>query len=599
MGANQSQQAVINSISEQVQQNNITSTSAGKNIPIGNWTSYVQSVINGKETASFIVGQSGGGTVDPAAGCQKRFTSTYQCGTGSTKEVNISPEAWGQAALFDCTAENKMCSEFRLTLGDDGNIVVTNSTNRIIWSSNTSKTGLALPQYSAKNGKNGRNYLLAGEVLNVGEFIGSPSGNCYLIMVADTGLQLLYNMSGCTMTDENTGVSSDDNSYATYSIPQVNVTSVGKAGYINNDGKLHEYPSELLGLGTTYSLLGNYNSAGNDIKQISNSATATAAAPVQHLDNLGKSLTWEASNAYAQSKGGRLATMAELLAYMTSKGGVLLPGQDQWVAVSNGFNNANDWIEIGNSGHPPGISQTKDFGSNAWWYSAGTKPTWNFYVFWISTAAPAPPAAANPSSTFLNQCEQACNELDNCTGFVSNSDTCWLKNSGMFPTGLRQPDNDYELYTRNKTVKNNNSCSKTVENSTATKWVLFPIGEKMTIDTLCGLGAITEQERNELETKKTNLSGIATMLGNKLQSLTKEKSKIDHSMKMNTGKLKTDMNNYKNVWKQSDHNIENADNISGMLQDTDLNMVSQNYKHLLWTILAIMLIIGGIRLTRT
>ena len=36
-------------------------------------------------------------------------------------------------------------------------------------------------------------------------------------------------------------------------------------------------------------------------------------------------------------------------------------------------------------------------------------------------------------------------------------------------------------------------------------------------------------------------------------------------MKNNTGKLKSDMNNYKNVWNQADDNVNNLDNISGML----------------------------------
>ena len=565
----------------------------GSTVPIGNWTPYVNAVINGKESASFIIGKSGGGTVDPAVGCKKRFTSTYQCGTGLAKAVTIEPEAWGQAALFDCTAENKMCSEFRLTLGDDGNIVVTDSNNAILWSSNTTKTGLALPQYSAKNSKNGRNYLLAGESLNVGEFVGSPSGNCYLMMVSGVGLQLLYNMSGCTMTDENTGTSSDENSYATYSIPQVNISNVGKVGYIGANSNIHEYPSELLSQGTTYSLLGNYDSPGNTIKQITNVPQTTN---VEHLDNIGKSLTWQASNTYAQSKGGRLATMAELIAYIAKKGGALLPGQDQWVAVTNGYNGANDWIEVGDSAHPPGISQTQDFGSNAWWYNPGTNPTWNFYVFWIM--ADTVPGMSTSKTPLLDQCKQACNELDNCTGFVSNSDTCSLKNSGMFPNGLRQANDGLELYTRSKTVKNNNSCNKAVEDSTVTNWELYPIGEKMSMDTLCGLGAITEQEQKEMAAKYSNLYGVTSVLDNKLQGLTNEKSKINRSMERTSGKLKSDMNNYKKVWQQADTNVVNAENISGMLVDTDLNMVSQNYKHLLWSILAIMLIMGGIRMTR-
>ncbi len=118
------------------------------------------------------------------------------------------------------------------------------------------------------------------------------------------------------------------------------------------------------------------------------------------------------------------------------------------------------------------------------------------------------------------------------------------------------------------------------------------------MDTLCSLGAITEQERKELENKHTNLSGIADVLDTKLQRLTQEKAKIDKSMHLNQTKLTSDIDTYTDVWKQADNHIANSDNVNAMLQDTDLNMVSQNYKHLVWTILAILFIIGAIRITR-
>ena len=184
-------------------------------------------------------------------------------------------------------------------------------------------------------------------------------------------------------------------------------------------------------------------------------------------------------------------------------------------------------------------------------------------------------------------------------GQPASPNQCWLKNSEMFPKGLRNEDSDLELYVRNKSVSNNNSCNKTVEPSTVTNWELFPISDKMTMDTLCNLGAITEQERKELEQKHNSLSGIADMIKNKLQYLTKEKSKIDSSMDANINKLKTDIGSYQDIWDQAEKHINNTDNMNAILEDTDLNMVSQNYKYLLWTILAILLIIGGIRVTRS
>jgi hypothetical protein len=120
----------------------------------------------------------------------------------------------------------------------------------------------------------------------------------------------------------------------------------------------------------------------------------------------------------------------------------------------------------------------------------------------------------------------------------------------------------------------------------------------MAMSTLCSLGAITEQERRELEAKHTNLSGVAGLLGDKLKGLTSEKRKLDSSMQTNVDKLQTDIGTYSDVWDKSDNHEANTDNINGMLTDTDLNMVSQNYKHILWTILAILFIMGGIRMTR-
>lgn len=169
------------------------------NINVGNWSSYVTDAVKGKSAANYIIG---GG--DPAVNCKKEFIATYQCGNSAQqKSIMIPGDASGKTAFFDCSNENKLCKDFRLTLGDDGNLSLTNSENKQIWTSNTNKTGVSLDKYSAKKSKYGRNYLLSGETLNLGEFIGSPSGNCYLIMESTpegNGLQLNYSVLNC---DEN------------------------------------------------------------------------------------------------------------------------------------------------------------------------------------------------------------------------------------------------------------------------------------------------------------------------------------------------------------------------------------------------------------
>ena len=594
-------------------------------IAIGNWTPYVQSEINGKESASFIIGKSGGGTVDPAKDCKKRFTATYQCGTGPNKQVNIDPDAWGQAALFDCTAESKNCAGFKLTLGDDGNLVLTNANNSQIWSSNTNKTGLALPEYSAKNGKNGRNYLLAGEVLNVGEFMGSPSGNCYLMMMKETGLQVLYSMSACA--DESASASSSasasgsanasassSTAFPMYSLPQVNSSNIGKVGYINNMGKLQEYPSELIGQDSTYTLIGNYDSVGNDIKQMSGTVDECKKTCNDLIDCYG--FVYKSTK---KSSGGIQFVKVHFP-----------PNQAQCIQISqlavysNGVNVAqNKPVSSANvysdslGSCPPQNAVDGDLSQRQYpnIYHSSCK-TGDYWLVDLQQEYPVDKVVYyNRSDSFSDRANGMMIDLMDSTKKViktltlngdmiqsfdvsiglttTMNNTCLLKNAGMFPKGLRQPNEDYELYTRNKNVKNNSSCNKTVENSTLTQWELFPMGEKMTMDTLCNLGAITAQERKDLETKRSTLSDVASLLSNKLVGLTNEKTKIEKTIELNNAKITTDINSYK---KTKHHMVmNNINNVDGMIQDTKLNMISQNYKKIIWSILVILVIIGAIR----
>jgi hypothetical protein len=453
------------------------------NVPVGNWTPYVKNAINGEETSAFIIGQSkGSGTwdPDPAFGCAKQFSSTYQCGNGPTKTLNINAEAGGQTAMYDCSAENKICKGYRLTLGDDGNLVLTDSNQKMVWTSNTNSTGLSLDEFKATNSKYGRNYLLAGEVLKTGEFIGSPSGNCYLMMVGGSadctqnGLQLKYNTLNCTMTTPTSGVGNDDTSNGLYSIKTNNISNLGKVGYIDENKMMHEYPSNMLSPDTTYQLIDNYDSPGNEISSLSN--------------------------------------------------------------------------------------------------------------------------------TTSDKCQQTCNANDSCSGYVYNKNdkSCSIKNSQMFPSpqSLRTPNPNMEMYIRNKKVNNNLSCAKSVDFGYASQWELYPMGEKMSMETLCELGAITAKEQKELHLKNKELNGVASMMQTKLNELLDEDDTLTKGFNGNVKKLKKDIKHYNKVNNKIKDHEQQLENAEAMRQDTDLNMLSQNLHYLLWTSFAILILLASIRIMR-
>ena len=450
--------------------------SAFYKVDIGNWTKYVQNVIQGKENANFIVGKSGGGTGDPAVGCEKQFATNYQCGNGPTKEANIlDGEAGGRSVLFDCTKENAICKGFRLTLDDTGNLVLTDSQQKSVWQSNTNKVGKPVKAAMALKGVYKRNFLQSGEMLKIGEFIGSPTGNC-MLMMTETGLQIQYYEPNCGST----GMGNDNNSGGVYSIgkplSEAAVNGLGKTAYINTSGLSQEYPAEMVSYADTYSLLGNF-------------------------------------------------TLSDPLASIIS-----------------------------------------------------TKAGQNAQMF-----------------------EEECNKNMDCAGILFNKTarTGILLNNKMFPASARIGQGDSELYTRNKRAKNSESCPKEFEDGSALQWENIPVGDKMTLDTQCKLGRITKDEQQDMKDQNAALSGLADDLQRKINNLSDEDVKIAADTGMNITKMKKDLDQYGQTNKQKQINTDINTNLGGMVEDADLVLVSQNYKYLLYSILAIIVIIAGVKMARS
>ena len=170
-------------------------------------------------------------------------------------------------------------SDCYLILQDDGNMCIykgkdPQDNQGEIWCSKTKGIPYGSdPNRKSQFGKFGRNYMKAGEILYKGEWIGSDNGSYYLIMQEDGFLSLIspgdniinYETSNDGYTYGNKWVN------AVYELDQLgNSSNIGKVGYINENTELSEYPTSMLKSGLQYTKFENYDSAGNDIKQINN-----------------------------------------------------------------------------------------------------------------------------------------------------------------------------------------------------------------------------------------------------------------------------------------------------------------------------------------
>jgi hypothetical protein len=183
----------------------------------------------------------------------------------------MSGLGWANAVY----SSRKDGNNYFLMIEDNGNVSIYKGSNindkqELIWQTGTSgKTIEKNDKYKASKCKFGSHIMKSGATLASGEFIGSPSGSCYLMMNPDGNLVLYTSKttSGCFDLKNNkqaglTGMNS------IYELAQTgDKTKIGSLMYIDEDGNTADYPESKLKYGDTFTELQNYESSGNDIGQ--------------------------------------------------------------------------------------------------------------------------------------------------------------------------------------------------------------------------------------------------------------------------------------------------------------------------------------------
>jgi len=215
------------------------------------------------------IGFFSGGIVDVQY-CKNKCDENYNC-TGFAMDTGSNHACWIKTnvnrlkpsnnrdtyAKYPVQSIRNFCN-FKLILQDDGNMCVYPLTSTTaVWASGTNgRQRISNPNYSASHGKYGLSYLLSGQVLAKGEWIGSVTGNIKLIMQTDGNL-VLYTSNPSTSCTKST----DGNIYgggfsnAIYELDKVGIMSnYGKLGYVDKDLKVSEYPASMFSINPTTKL---------------------------------------------------------------------------------------------------------------------------------------------------------------------------------------------------------------------------------------------------------------------------------------------------------------------------------------------------------
>jgi hypothetical protein len=201
-----------------------------------------------------------------------------------------------------------------------------------------------------------------------------------------------------------------------------------------------------------------------------------------------------------------------------------------------------------------------------------------------------------PAST-IDDCKNSCNNNSSCGAFVyqSNTSTCWLKNGNALN---KQRNNGLQLGVRKPMLKGSSTCSNEIIDVDSIQYGNYNKGPNMNLKTDCStnLKPVSTENMNKYDDIKNKLFSLGQQIVSEMENLYNEDNKIFEKLNMNTEQFNKNLAMYKNINNklQSNNNIEgmgnmglNINDLNGMLTDSDIHVLQENYSYIFWSILAV------------
>ena len=205
-----------------------------------------------------------------------------------------------------------------------------------------------------------------------------------------------------------------------------------------------------------------------------------------------------------------------------------------------------------------------------------------------------------------NECQTACNNNQDCAAYayMPSSGGCWLKNNSAYPEGQKQANNNVNLGVRRKKPKDSTSCSNKIVDIDTIQYDSYLKGNEMTTNTQCSEPVISQEEQIMYDNIISQLSVLGNDIVLLMEKLYNQNNNNFKELNINAQQFKKDLEKYKltnlKIQKNSNNlqsnNIEGMQNLSnsldfndlnGMLTDSDLRVLQENYSYIMWSILAV------------
>lgn len=216
----------------------------------------------------------------------------------------------------------------------------------------------------------------------------------------------------------------------------------------------------------------------------------------------------------------------------------------------------------------------------------------------------------------IEQCKVACNSNSECAGFVwapdDTANPCQLKNSNMFPKSPRVTNNSRSMYVRRpKILDNGLMCNKEIVDIDTLRYARYDQGSEMTENAIwCRDTVISDAVKARIKGLESRLVVKGQEIAAKIKELFERDRTIFDNMDINNAELKKKILLYKRItmdknnknnkqtlnpmplnsnsnnMKEGMQNL-NINDVNGMLADTDIIILQENYSYVLWSVLAV------------
>lgn len=211
------------------------------------------------------------------------------------------------------------------------------------------------------------------------------------------------------------------------------------------------------------------------------------------------------------------------------------------------------------------------------------------------------------NNTTLEAMIELCNKNNNCGGFIYVPDGKYgyLKTKNMFPKGSRTyvPNSGYILGVKKVEVKPTTSCTNKTKEISAYTLERYPTGENISDNSQCFRDLLSQNTLITLDKYKNELTILGKDIANKMKDLYNKNEKVYQQLSISEEDFKKNILEYENISEKLGNDIQNLeinkknniegmqnlsiDDIDGMLNDSDLIVLQQNYSYFLWSILAV------------